>query len=566
MSVTPGAPSRAIRSTIERAMQSAMAHHQAGRLAEAEATYRQILAEQPGLVLAWNRVGTVWHTMGRIDEAIVAYRRAIALRPDYAAAHCNLGKAMQESDRLDDAIAAYERAIAWKPDLVEAWNNLGSTLTACGRAQESLFCFRRAVALQPGFARAASNLLYALYFHPGYDARAILAEHHDWAARLTTPLVPHNPFHTNDPTPDRRLKIGYVSPDFNNHVQSLFMPLLLGAHDREHVEVFCYSSVWQPDSITDRCRGNADVWRNVAALSDEALARTVRDDRIDILVDLTMHMANNRIPVFARKPAPVQVAYLAYPGTTGLATMDYRLTDSYLDPPGETDADYTERSVRLRSFWCYDPPHETPPVGPLPAERNGYVTFGCYNNFAKVSQPALELWARVLQAVPGSRLVVLAPVGRCRDSVHGLFQRAGIAGDRVAFVARTDLRAYLERYHEIDVGLDPFPYNGHTSTLDSLWMGVPVVTLAGRTAVGRGGVSILSNVGLPELIARTPEEYVAIAVGLAGDLPRLRALRAGLRARMEISPLRDARQFAAGIESAYRTMWQEWCARSARSG
>jgi predicted O-linked N-acetylglucosamine transferase (SPINDLY family) len=246
--------------------------------------------------------------------------------------------------------------------------------------------------------------------------------------------------------------------------------------------------------------------------------------------------------------------------------MDYRLTDAYLDPPGETDADYTERSVRLRSFWCYEPPQETPPVGPLPAARNRYVTFGCLNSFAKVSQPALELWARVLRALPGSRLLLMAPAGRCRLSVHHLLQRSGVAGDRVGFVARAHHSEYLQRYHDIDVGLDPFPYNGHTSTLDSLWMGVPVVTLAGRTGVGRGGVSILSNVDLPELIARTPEQYVAIAVGLAGDLPRLIGLRGGLRARMEASPLCDARRFAAGIESAYRTMWQRWCALSASSG
>jgi predicted O-linked N-acetylglucosamine transferase (SPINDLY family) len=559
---TAGAPQRADWNTIDQAMQNAVGLHQAGRLAEAEAIYCRILAEQPGLVRAWNRLGTVWHTMGRIDQAIDAYDRAITLRPDYAPAHCNLGRAMQESDRLDEAIAAYERALALKPDLVEAWNNLGSILAICGCVDESLACYRRAVALQPGFASAASNLLYTLHFHPGYDAPAILAEHRHWAARFAEPLARRLPPHTNDRTPDRRLKIGYVSPDFNTHVQALFVPHLLGAHDRENVEVYCYSSVRQPDAITARCRSAADVWRDVVHISDEALAQQIRDDRIDILVDLTMHMANNRVAVFACKPAPVQVAYLAYPGTTGLATMDYRLTDAFLDPPGETDAHYTERSVRLRSFWCYDPPQETPPVGPLPAERNGYVTFGCYNNFAKASQPALELWARVLQALPGSRLVLLAPATRCRDSVHRLFQRAGITGDRIAFVARADLSTYFQRYHDIDVGLDPIPYNGHTSTLDSLWMGVPVVTLAGRTAVGRGGVSILSNVGLPELIARTPEEYVAIAAGLASDRPRLSALRAGLRARIEVSPLRDRRQFAADIESAFRAMWQHRCARS----
>jgi predicted O-linked N-acetylglucosamine transferase (SPINDLY family) len=255
----------------------------------------------------------------------------------------------------------------------------------------------------------------------------------------------------------------------------------------------------------------------------------------------------------------VQVCFAAYPGTTGLAAMDYRLTDPFLDPPGQTDADYTERSVRLPSFWCHETLEEAPPVGLLPADRNGFVTFGCYNSFAKVTGPTLDLWARVLHAVPDARLVVLAPAGRCRQSVQGTLERAGIGGDRVAFVARASVGVYFQRFHDIDVTLDPVPYTGHTSTLDSLWMGVPVVTLAGRTVVGRGGVSILSNVGLPELVAWAPEHYVAHATELAGDLPRLRALRAGLRARMEASPLRDARQFAAGIEAAFRKMWERWC-------
>jgi len=544
--------------TIEQAMQTAQAHHQAGRLTEAEAIYGRILAEQPGLVRVWNRLGTVWHTMGRMEEGIDAYCRAIALRPNYAAAHCNLGKAMQETDRFDEAIAAYERAIALQPDLVEAWNNLGSTLAVCGCVDESLVCFRRALALQPGFASAASNLLYTVYFHPRYDAATILAEHRAWAARFAAPRTRLIQPHGHDRTPGRRLRVGFVSPDFRSHVVGANMLPYFVHHESDQYEIVCYADVLCPDPITRRFQGHADVWHDIVGWSNDEVARRVHADGVDVLVDLTLH-TSHRLFIFAQKPAPVQVSFAAYPGTTGLATMDYRLTDPYLDPPGETDADYTERSVRLRSFWCYEPPEETPPVGPLPAERNGFVTFGCYNNFAKVSRPTLELWARVLQALPGSRLVLLAPAGRCRDAVHSLFEQAGVTSDRVAFVARANHGAYLQRYHDIDLSLDPIPYNGHTSSLDSLWMGVPVVTLAGRTAVGRGGVSILSNVGLPELIARTPEDYVAIAAGLAGDRSRLSALRAELRARMEASLLGDGRQFAAGIEAAFRGMWERWC-------
>ena len=257
--------------------------------------------------------------------------------------------------------------------------------------------------------------------------------------------------------------------------------------------------------MTDRCRAHADVWRDVLGLSDEQVADTIRQDRIDILVDLTMHMANNRLLVFARKPAPVQVTYLAYCGTTGLGTMDYRLTDPYLDPPGQDERFYCEQSVRLpETYWCYRPPIETPPVNALPALEAGHVSFGCLNNFCKVTPPALAAWSRLLQAVPGSRLLLHAHAGSHRDRVRGFLAEQGISAERLAFVDFLPTAEYFGVYQRIDVALDPFPYGGGTTTCDALWMGVPVVSLAGQTAVGRGGVSILSNLGLPELVACDP--------------------------------------------------------------
>ncbi len=289
-------------------------------------------------------------------------------------------------------------------------------------------------------------------------------------------------------------------------------------------------------------------------MSDEQLAELIRRDRIDILVDLTLHMAQNRMLVFARKPAPVQVTWLGYPGTTGLETMDYRLTDPYLDPPGETDAFYTEKSLRLpHTFWCMDPEalgaSEMPGINPPPAERAGHVTFGCFNNFCKVNQPLLELWSRVLDAVPGSRMVLLAPPGSRRQWV------ARTLGERVDFVSRDSRRNYLRFYNRIDLGLDTLPYNGHTTSIDSLWMGVPVVTLLGRTVVGRAGFSQLSNVGLSELAATTADQFVELAAKLAADLPKLTELRRTLRERTRSSPLMDGERFARDIESAYRQMW-----------
>jgi predicted O-linked N-acetylglucosamine transferase (SPINDLY family) len=295
-------------------------------------------------------------------------------------------------------------------------------------------------------------------------------------------------------------------------------------------------------------------------MTDEAVEQRIREDRVDVLVDLTLHMAQNRLLVFARKPAPVQVTFAGYPGTTGLSAIDYRLTDPYLDPPDFDDHCYAEESLRLAdTFWCYDPPSGEPAVNPLPALEKGYVTFGCLNNFCKINPVVLKLWAQVLKAVERSQIMVLAAEGSHRRQTLDLLGREGIASDRVTFVARQSGRKYLELYHRIDMGLDTFPYNGHTTSLDSFWMGVPVVSLAGQTAVGRGGLSILSNLGLTELAAHDCERYIGIAVDLANNRPRLAELRATLRQRLQDSPLMDAPRFARNVEAAYRAMWQRWC-------
>jgi len=296
------------------------------------------------------------------------------------------------------------------------------------------------------------------------------------------------------------------------------------------------------------------------------LAQLIREDQIDILVDLTMHTAWNRMLLFARKPAPVQVTYLAYCSTTGLDTMDYRLTDPHLDPPGTNDAYYSEESIRLpETYWCYSADEPSPQIGPLPALNAGEVTFGCLNNFCKVSPDTLDLWIQLLRVTPKSRLILHAHEGSHRQRVWDLLDHQGIDPRRLKFVGRVPLSEYFKLYNQIDVGLDPFPCNGGTTTCDALRMGAAVVTLAGRTAVGRAGVSVLRNIGLPELIAETPQQYVQIATDLAQDLPRLAELRRTLRARMQASPLMDAPRFARNIEAAYRLMWRNWCQQAGSS-
>ena len=537
-----------------------VALHATGQTDLALAACRRAIAIEGDDAAAYCNLAVALRGAGRRDEAIAALERAIALDPGLVAAHTNLGDALHESGQLDLAVATLERALALRPDDADAGNNLGHVFRDQGRLDLALDSFRRAVAVKPGFAKVASNLLFALHSHPDYDAQAILAEHRQWALRYADPLAPLIGPHPNDRTPGRRLRVGYVSPDFRAHaVGQLLLPLFAN-HDRRQVEIVCYSDVRVSDALTARLQPLADLWHSTVGLGDAQVAELIRADRIDILVDLALHTAGNRMLVFARKPAPVQVSMLAMPATSGLTTIDYRLTDPYLDPPGAHDADYTEQSIRLpHCFWIFQPPEELIDVGTLPASRNGFVTFGSLNQLAKVTRPALELWVKILQALPGARLVLQSPPGSHLDGVRALFEQGGIAADRLEFVPRAPRLEYLRRFQNLDLGLDPFPYNGHTSMLDALWMGVPVVTLAGRTCVGRGGVSILSNLGLPELIARTPEQYVDIAVGLAKYMDRLSSMRGGLRQKMAASPLCDGKQYAASVEAAFRQMWQTWC-------
>jgi predicted O-linked N-acetylglucosamine transferase (SPINDLY family) len=530
------------------------------KLDDAVACYRRALQLKSDFAEAHNNLGSALKDQGKMSEAVACFRRALELKPDFAEAHNSLGIAFKNQGNLDEAVACYRRALQLKPDFAAAHNNLGDVLKDQGKLDEAVACVRRALELKPDSPQAHSNLVYTQVFCPGYDARTLYEEHRRWNQQHAESLGKFIEPHSNNRDPQRRLRIGYVSPDFRSHPVGRFLLPLLESHDHESFDIFCYASLRSPDWITERCRAHADVWRDVLGLSDEQVADAVRRDQIDVLVDLTMHMANNRLLVFARKPAPVQATYLAYCGTTGLSTMDYRLTDPYLDPPDRDESFYREQSIRLpETYWCYRPMDQTPPVNRLPALLTGDVVFGCLNNFCKVTAPTLAAWSRLLQAIPGARLLLHAHNGSHRDRVRDIFRLEGVSPERVAFVSLLPTADYFRTYERIDVALDPFPYGGGTTTCDALWMGVPVVSLAGQTAVGRGGVSILSNVGLPELVAQTPEQYVRIAVELAQDLSRLSELRATLRDRMQASPLMNAPRFTRNVEAAYREMWRRWC-------
>ncbi len=480
-----------------------------GRLDEAIALLRQAITLQPDLAEAHGNLGIALADKGELDEAIATLRQAIALNPNFPEAHNNLGNALRDKGQLDESIISFRQAIALRPGFAEAHNNLGNALKDIGQLDEAIAAFRRAIALQPEYAEAYSNLLYSVNFKTDCSPAQLLAEHHAWAERLASPLKASIRPHDNDRDPNRRLRIGYVSPDFRAHPVGRFLLPLLAAHDRKQFEIYCYSCVQVPDAFTSRCQNHADVWRAIGNLGDDKAADLIRNDRIDILVDLTMHMAGNRLLLFARKPAPVQATYLAYAGTTGLETIDYRITDPHLDPPGSSDENYAERSIRLaETYWCYEPPIDSLEMSPLPAAAKGFVTLGCLNNFCKITPETFLTWSRLLIAVPNSRLLLHATVGSHRDHLHKKLSDQGVDPNRLTFVDRLALPQYMQQYQSIDIGLDPFPYVGGTTTCDALWMGVPVVTLRGQTAISRGGASILTNIGISELIAESPEQYV----------------------------------------------------------
>ncbi len=386
------------------------ARHKRGDFSDALADYRRAIDLRAGWAEAQINLGNTLQAMRQFEAAAAAYRQALALQPDNVDALNNLGSAERDLGHVDEAIAAFRRCLAIRPDFHIAYCNLGNALRDSGQIEEAVDAYRRAVEICPHDLISHSNLAYAAHFHPHYGAAAILRENRRWDAAHAAALRREWHPHTNDRDPERRLRIGYIGADFRDHCQSLFTIPLFSHHDRERYEILCYANVPSPDDVTRRIMQYADAWRVTTGRSDQDIADEIRADGIDILVDLTMHMSNGRPLVLARKPAPVQVAYLAYPGTTGIAAVDYRLTDPYLDPPNDGDADYSERSWRLpETFWCYDPLADEPSPGPLPAQAAGRVTFGCLNNFCKVNASTVALWAGVLDAVAESQLLLLSP-------------------------------------------------------------------------------------------------------------------------------------------------------------
>ncbi|MEF8748061.1 MAG: tetratricopeptide repeat protein [Candidatus Accumulibacter propinquus] len=532
-----------------------------GRLDEAEAAFRRAVQDKPDFAEAHFNLGNTLDDQGRLSEAEAALRCALQYRPDFEEALYNLGNVLRAQERLSEAEVSYRQALAIKPDMEQALLNLGVTLTELGRYGEGEAACRQAMALKPDYALAHSNLLFCLTHNENNDASALFAEHCRFGEQFETPLRAHWSAHGNRKDPERCLQVGFVSADFRNHAVANFIePVLAELKSHRTLSLHAYFSHAVEDHVTLRLRQHFHHWHPVACLDDEALADKIRADGVDILIDLSGHTAYQRLLTFARKPAPLQASWIGYSGTTGLHAMDYSVSDRFIRPVGELDEQFIEKIVRLPASAPFLPFADAPAVSPLPALSQGHVTFGSFNRPTKISPSVIALWSQLLTALPDSRMLIgaMRPDSRVDDLVDS-FARHGVAQHRLSFHPRCHMHTYLEQHHRVDICLDTFPYTGGTTTCHATWMGVPTLTLAGQTAVGRQSAGILGQVGLDTFITRSATEFVSRGIELSTDLAALASIRAGLRERFRISPRGQPGLIAACLQRALRIMWRRWC-------
>ncbi len=533
-----------------------------GQFEGAVESFRRALELKPDFAEAYNNLGNTLRDIRQFEGAVDSFRRALELKPDFVEAYSNLGNAQRDMGQLAGAMDSYRRALEIKPDHYQAHNNMGNTLMHQGQLDAAQASFRQALQIKPDFLEACSNLLFCLTRNEQADARALFAEHLYFGEQFEAPHRAGWQQHNNSRDPGRCLQIGFVSGDLFDHaVASFIEPVLAHLAGYAQLSLHAYYNNTLDDHVTQRMRGHFAHWHAIAGLSDTALADKIRADGIDILIDLSGHTANTRLLTFARKPAPVQASWIGYPGTTGLRAMDYYLADRFLLPQGEFDDQFTEKIVRLPANAPFLPAVGAPPVNALPALGNGYVTFGSFNHLSKISPVVVALWSQLLRALPDSKMLLGAmPAEGEYDELIDWFAQEGIARDRLSFRGRSGLDVYLGMHQQVDICLDTFPYNGGTTTLHALWMGVPTLTLAGSTMPGRVGAAVLGHVGLDDFVARDKSDFVAKGLYWAGHLSLLAEVRAGLRERFAQSSMSQPAVIAAGLARALRIMWQRWCA------
>ncbi len=529
--------------------------------------YQQVLAIQPEHQDAWGKLGFCQATLGQNEPSAHSFGMLARLAPDSRTAHANLGHLALLGLELTRAVSHYRRALSCPPDANPATSDaalnssLGFALMRQGLPDAAIACLRQSLRQQPENITAVTHLLLAMQYSALTKPDELFMQFRRWSEQHEHPLLPLHQPHGNTPDPTRRLRIGYVSGDFAAHAVANFIEPVLRHHQRSDFNIFCYSNRSKDDDYTPELRALSDHWREVHTLDDEAMSNQIRADAIDILVDLSGHTEGNRLRLFARKPAPVQMTWLGYPATTGLQSIDYRITDGVADPSPLADQYHSERLLRLpRSQWCYRPARHAPPLSPLPALASGRIMFGSLNNLAKLNEQTLRLWARVLQALPAAGITVVSVTDvPSRHRVANALIEYGAAPAQVRILGPLEETGFWRIREEIDIVLDAFPYNGTTTTCEALWSGLPVITLAGAYGAARNSASLLSAVGLEDLIARDQADYVAIAAHLAADIPHLAGLRAGMRQRMLDAGLCDGARFTRDLESLYRLAWQTWC-------
>ena len=547
---------------IEAHIDLAAVKEKTGELVTALQHYRQALSLAPDNMRAHNNLAIILCLMGAHEDAVTSANKALALTPDSPEAYNNLANALCKLGRLEAAAEALNQALSCRPDDAETHSNLARVLLLQGKVKQSFANHRRSLELQPNLSSAHSLLLYTMNYSLDFSREEIFAAHIDWADKHGT-ANRQITTHANTPEPKRRLRIGYVSPDFRGHSVAFFLEPILANHNQDEFEIFCYSNTFNSDQTTKRMQELSNHWRQCCGQSDADVAQMIVDDQIDILIDLAGHTDNNRMTLFTCQAAPVQASYLGYPNTTGLKSIQYLITDNHCDPAPEMDRYYSEKLCRLpNTFFCYQPPQTCPPVSAAPALKNGYITFASFNNLAKIGPPVVKLWADVLKAVPESRLLVQClslndPATRAH--FEQLFASHEIDSNRIEFSAAKDLDSYLAGHAGVDIVLDTFPWNGHTVSCHALWMGVPIMTLAGNRHSSRMGASMLANLDIHDCIANSESEFIAAATALSQDIQQLDRLRQALRPRMQASKLCDAQEFTQQLEQQYRGMWQEWC-------
>ena len=526
-----------------------------GQFASAEAAYRKALSIKPDSALAYNNLGMVLHNQNRIVEAEATYRISLALQPDFPEAINNLGVTLMETGRLAEAEALYLDGLAKRPKHINLLANLGCVYKEQGRIDESVACFRGALKLNPDFFMSASNLLFTLNYGIDCNPVKMLDEAIQFGRGCSAKV--RSPYREWRTSSDGTLRVGFVSGDLYSHPVGYFLESLVTEIDTQSFELYAYNCSPVEDLVTQSLRPCFKKWQTITGLSDQALAEHIHRDGIDILIDLSGHTANNRLPAFAYKPAPVQASWLGYFATTGMKEMDYWIGDPYVTP-AEDAAHFTETLWPLAdSYLCFSPPKGAPAVSALPALTNGYITYGCFNSLSKLNEEVIALWSQVLKRTPDSKLYLktrqLDDEKVC-ESINSAFQAHGIDPSRLILSGWSPRIELLAEYSRVDLALDPFPYPGGTTSAESLWMGVPVLTKKGNRFLSHIGTSIAANAGLADWVAEDNDAYVEKAVSLSADVAHLASLRTGLRDQLLTNPLFDAKRFARNLEDALKGM------------